>query len=123
VLGDWSACGIGTSADLVELFASRFFFGCEADDSLNALAFDTSLLPEGCRLSAVWGSDIGHWDVPDLDEVLLEAYEFVEHGRISESDFADFVFRNPVRMYTLGNADFFAGTRVEQAARRLLPLA
>jgi hypothetical protein len=52
--------------------------------------------------------------------VLLEAYELVEHGPISESDF---VFRDPVRMYTLGNADFFAGTHVEQAARRLLPLA
>lgn len=120
VLDDWSACHIDTTADLVELFASRFFFGCEADDPLNALAFDTSLLPKDCRLSAVWGSDIGHWDVRDLDRVLLEAYELVEHGRISESDFADFVFRNPVRMYSLGNPDFFAGTRVQHAARSLL---
>jgi predicted TIM-barrel fold metal-dependent hydrolase len=123
VLDDWSACGIGSTDDLVELFTSRFFFGCEADDPLNALAFDTSLLPRGCRLSAVWGSDIGHWDVPDLDGVLPEAYELVEHGRISESDFADFVFSNPVRMYTLGNPDFFVGTRVEQAVRSLLPVA
>jgi hypothetical protein len=117
---DWSACGIDSAADLVDLFTSRFYFGCEADDPMNALAFDTALLPQGRRLSAVWGSDIGHWDVTDLDEVLPEAYELVEHGQISESDFADFVFRNPVRMYTLGNPDFFVGTRVEQAARGLL---
>ncbi len=120
VLDDWSACGVDTAGELVELFTSRFYFGCEADDPLNALAFDSGLLPQGARLSAVWGSDIGHWDVPDLDEVLLEAYELVEHGRITETDFADFVFRNPVRMYARANPDFFAGTRVEQAAKSLL---
>ena len=120
VLDDWSACGIATVAELVDLFTSRFSFGCEADDPLNALAFDAALLPPGHRLSAVWGSDIGHWDVPSLDEVLLEAYEPVERGRLSESDFADFVFRNPVRMYTRGSPDFFEGTRVADAARTML---
>ena len=54
---------------------ARFFFGCEADDRLNALAFDRRLNPAGARLNALFGSDIGHFDVPDMREVLPEAYE------------------------------------------------
>lgn len=119
-LDDWSACGIGSKADLVELFTGQFYFGCESDDPLNALAFDTHLLPLGAKLSAVWGSDIGHWDVPNLDEVLLEAHELVDRGQFSDDDFADFMYRNPVRLYSRGNPDFFKGTRVEQAAADLL---
>ena len=36
--------------------------------------------PFGARLKAIFSSDIGHWDVPDMTEVLEEAYEMVEHG-------------------------------------------
>ena len=48
-----------------------------------------------------------------------EAYELVEHGHLSEADFRDFVFGNPVRFYTAVNPRFFAGTAVEKEAAAL----
>ena len=51
-----------------------------------------------------------------MSEVLAEAHEGVERGTLSEGDFRDFVFTNPVRFYTSANPDFFAGTRVADAA-------
>ena len=94
-----------------------FFFGCEADDPLVRTAFDTAANPFGARLQAVFGSDIAHWDVPDMAEVLDEAYELVEHGLIDEADFRDFVFTNPVRFFTDVNPRFFEGTVVADAVR------
>ncbi len=84
--------GIDGPADVARIFSEQLFFGCEADDPLNALAFTPGLLPLGVRLNAFFGSDIGHWDVPDQREVLPEAWELVEHGHISRDDFGDFTF-------------------------------
>jgi predicted TIM-barrel fold metal-dependent hydrolase len=106
---------------LLEIFSQQFFYGCEADDPMNALAFATDLNPGGVRLPAVFASDVGHWDVPDLRGVLPEAYELVEHGHVDEQQFADFVFANPVRLWAGGNPDFFAGTVVEDAAAKVDP--
>ena len=64
--------------DIVDIFTRQFRFGCEADDPLNALAFDGRVLPHGARLNAMFASDIGHWDVPDMRGVLPEAWELVE---------------------------------------------
>ena len=44
----------------------------------------------------------------------------VDTGPIDENDFRDFVFSNPVRFYTRTNPGFFDGTRVEQAARKVV---
>jgi len=74
----------------------------------------------GARLRAMFSSDMGHWDVPDMTEVLGEAWELVEDGRIAEDDFRDFVFTNPVRFYTSVNPDFFVGTRIEAEAARVV---
>ena len=71
----------------------------------------------GCK--AMFGSDIAHWDVPDMAEVLGEACELVEHGLIDDDDFRDFIFTNPVRFYTDVNPDFFEGTVVADAVRDL----
>jgi hypothetical protein len=68
----------------------------------------------------MFSSDIGHWDVPDMSEILGEAWELVEDGLIGEADFREFVFANPVRFYTSANPDFFRGTRCEEAAARLV---
>jgi hypothetical protein len=84
---------------------------------MNAWAFDTKRNPFGAKLGALFSSDIGHWDVPDMREVVEEAYEMVEHGQITEDDFRDFVFANPVRFWTGMNPDFFKGTAVENAAK------
>ncbi len=52
--------------------------------------------------------------------VLPEAYELVEDELVSEADFRDFVFGNPVRFYTRLNPDFFQGTRIEADVADLL---
>jgi hypothetical protein len=119
-LDEWEACGIETEADLVERFVPSFFFGCEADDPGVAAAFDARRNPQGARLHAMFSSDLGHWDVPDMAGILPEAYESVEHGLLDEDEFREFVFENPVRFYTRNNPDFFAGTRVEAAAAGLV---
>ncbi len=119
-LDEWEACGIERREDLRERFVPHFFFGCEADDPTVAWAFDARANPMGARLRAMFSSDMGHWDVPDMTEILEEAYELVEEERIGTDDFRDFVFANPVRFYTRLNPGFFAGTRVEEEARKLL---
>ena len=93
---------------------------CEADDRLAALAFDSAKLPFGARLKAMFSSDIGHWDVPDLRRVLEEAYELVEDGVMSEPDFREFTFTNPAMLHAGMNPDFFKGTVVEDAVAKLL---
>ena len=84
---------------------------------MNALAFNGTLLPHGVRLNAMFASDIGHWDVPDVREVLPEAWELVEHGHLSEEDFSDFACGNVVRMLTDLNPRFFEGTAVAEVVR------
>ena len=76
--------------------------------------------PYGARFKALFGSDVGHWDVPDGCEVLPEAHELVDSGRISTDDFREFVFGNPMDLWAGANPRFFEGTRVEDAATRWL---
>jgi hypothetical protein len=119
-LDEWAACEITRAEDLRDLFVPRFYFGCEADDPLTATAFDTRLNAFGARLNAMFGSDVAHWDVPDMREVLHEAREMVERELLTEADFEAFMFTNPVRFVTAQNPDFFAGTVVEDAARAVV---
>lgn len=113
---DWAESGIRSADDIVELFRDRFYFGCEADDPMNALAYQRHLVPAGVRLRAIFASDIGHWDVPDITEVLPEAFELIEKELLDADDFRDFVFADPVRLFTAGNRDFFADTVVAAEA-------
>ncbi len=119
-LDDFSACEIAAKRDFSDLFAKTFYFGCEADDRMNALAFNRAALPLGDPLHALFGSDIGHFDVADMAGVLPEAYELVEKGLMNGDDFRDFVFTNPVRFWGEANPDFFRGTAVEAEAAALL---
>jgi predicted TIM-barrel fold metal-dependent hydrolase len=120
LLDEFVACGIESKQDIYDLFVPRFFSGCEADDPMTTTAYNTTANPLGARHNAMFGSDISHWDVPDMADVLPEAWEMVEHGLITEADFRDFVFEAPVRFYTHANPSFFAGTRVEAAVAELL---
>ena len=113
MIGD--SCQIEKAEDIRDLFVPNFYFGCEADDPLNATAFNRKMNPFGAQLRAIFSSDIGHWDVPDMTEVLEEAYELVEDEVITEEDFRDFVFTNPVSLWAGMNPDFFKGTVVETA--------
>jgi predicted TIM-barrel fold metal-dependent hydrolase len=112
---DFAEAGIERPDDIVEVFTTQLFFGCEADDPINGLAFQRQLLPHRVQLNAFMGSDIGHWDVTDMLEVLPEAWELVEGGQITEDDFRAFTFGNVVRALTDMNPRFFDGTTVEAA--------
>jgi predicted TIM-barrel fold metal-dependent hydrolase len=115
-IDEFEACGIDEVADIARLFAG-FAFGCEADDPLVATAFDPRLgAPDG-TLRAVFSSDIGHWDVPDIDELLVEVYEPVEEGWLSPDQFRGFVFEHAVRFHTEANPRFFDGTAIEADVR------
>ncbi len=119
-LDDFASAGISEAEDIVARFVPNFFFGCEADDRMNAWAFNTTVNPFGAKLHAVFSSDIGHWDVPDMREVLEEAWELVEHDMIGTEDFKEFVFTNPVKLLAGMNPEFFKGTSVESAVGEAL---
>jgi predicted TIM-barrel fold metal-dependent hydrolase len=119
-IDEWARVPIRQAEQIRDLFAPRFFFGCEADDPLATWAFNTKVNPFGAKLGAMFSSDIGHWDVPDMATVLPEAYELVEDGLLGAEDFRDFVFANPVRFYAGNNPKFFEGTRCADAATRVL---
>ncbi|MBI2216340.1 MAG: amidohydrolase family protein [Candidatus Rokubacteria bacterium] len=119
-LDDYHRCAIERAEDIRELFVPRFYFGCEADDPINAWAFDRRVNPMGARLNALFSSDIGHFDVPDMAAVVPEAYELVEHELITAGDFRDFMFENAVRFWGEVNPDFFKGTVVAKEAAAVL---
>jgi predicted TIM-barrel fold metal-dependent hydrolase len=108
---------IATRDDLRRLFAQNFYFGCEADDPMTAVAFDKRL---GLGLKPMLGSDIGHFDVSDPAEVVEEAWEMVEHGLLDEADFRAFSFSHAVELCCGTNPDFFRGTVIEDAVRKEL---
>jgi hypothetical protein len=116
VLDEFAPAGIVDARDIEHLFVPSFYFGCEADDPMTALAF-SGTLRFGARLNAMFSSDIGHWDVPDITGVLAEAWEPVEDGLITEADFRDFTFTNAARFYTASNPRFFEGTVVADSVR------
>jgi len=119
-LDEFARCAIASKADIGELFVPKFFFGCEGDDRMSALAFDARMNPTGAKLNAIYSSDIGHFDIPDMRDAAEEAYEMVEDGLIGTDDFRAFVFTNPMRAKTDLNPDFFKGTRVEEAVASML---
>jgi len=110
---EFAAVDISGTDDFARLFGRPFYFGCEADDPMTAVAFDKRMkLP----LKPILGSDISHFDVPDASEVLEEAWELVDDGLIDEQDFREFTFSNAVQLHGAMNPDFFKGTVVEHAA-------
>jgi hypothetical protein len=119
-LDDFAQSGVQSAEDIHRQFVPNFYFGCEADDRMTALAFDTRLNHMGAKLKAVFSSDIGHWDVPDMTHVLTDAWKLVARGLITEEDFHAFTFANPVSLHAGMNPDFFKGTAVEGAVAELL---
>ncbi len=118
-LDDFKGPRIETAEQVRDLFVPSFYFGCEADDPMTPTAFRRDTIPFGAQINAMFSSDIGHWDVPDMNDVLAEAYENVEQGWLDDTQFRDFVFANVARFYTDTNPDFFKGTRVELAVAEL----
>jgi hypothetical protein len=118
-LDDFAAAGIESVEDIKRGWVDNFFFGSESDDRTVAHAFNDKANPLGAKINAIYSSDIGHWDVPDLRDVLAESYALVEQGVITEADFKAWVFDNPYKLYTEAKADFFKGTAVESKLPRV----
>lgn len=120
IFDEFEKSGVKTIDDFRTLFIDRFYFGCEGDDPLNALAFKPEGTPNNVRFNSLYGSDISHWDVPHLGAVLEEVYEMVEKHLMTEEDLRDFVFVNPIRFWTATNPDFFKGTVIEKEVSAML---
>ncbi len=118
-LDDFRPAGIDRPEDIRDIFVNNFYFGSEADDTMTAVGFDPKFNHFGIKMKAILGSDIGHWDVPDMTKVMVEAYELVEDGFIDEADFRDFTFGNVVEMHAGMNPNFFNGTVVEDTVEKL----
>jgi hypothetical protein len=142
---EFALAGIESPVDIRDRFIPNFFFGCEADDPTNVLAFRPELWPLRVSPKAIFSSDIGHWDVEEMNEVLAEAWELVEDGLLDEDDFRRFTFgevlaeawelvedglldEDDFRRFTFGNAvdlmaganpDFFEGTAIEEDVAKL----
>ena len=123
IIDDYAACKIEKASDFRELFTRNFYFGCEADDPMNAWGFNDRVNPYGARIKALFGSDIGHFDVQNMRDVLVEAYELVDDRIISADDFRDFVYGYPVEFWTGVNLNFFKGTVVEKSAEAYIKSA
>jgi hypothetical protein len=121
-IDDFSACQITKKEDRIDLYAKPYFFGCEADDRMNATAFGRNN-PFGSKLNAIFRSDIGHFDVIGMRHPVPEAYELVEDGHITADDFRAFTFSNAVKLWGTQNPKFFEGTRVAKEAAAVLPAA
>lgn len=120
---DFAACGVESAKELAEQFVNGFYFGCEGEDRATVMAFDRRLNHFGKQLNAIFSSDLGHWDVPDMSKVLAETYELVEDDLLTREDFRKFVFSNVARMYTSMNPKFFNGTAVESSVAEELARA
>lgn len=116
-LDDFAAARIARKSDIRDLFVPAFFFGCESDDPTATYAFSKAN-PFGAKLGAVLSSDISHFDVPDMTEVLVEAWELVEDKGLSEEDFHAFTFGNAARLWASLSPDFFKDTAVEKQVAR-----
>ncbi len=117
VVNDFEAAGIETKEDIYAQITKNCFFGCEADDRLAGIAFDTKRLPGDKPLRPIFSSDIGHWDVAHMEDVLPEAFEHIEYGWMDAAGFRDFMCDNAIRMFAGANRDFFAGTVLEDYAK------
>jgi len=120
VRDDYVAADITSVEDIRDRFCTNFSWGCEADDPLVGVAFDPRVTPLGALVPAFFASDLGHWDVPEFDEPLEEAFELLEHGLLDADQLRDFLFVNPLRFYSALNPSFFAGTVIEADAAAAL---
>jgi hypothetical protein len=87
---------------------------------MNAVGFNSELNHFDVKLKALFSSDIGHWDVPDIRLPVAEAHELVEKDLITDDDFRSFMFKNVAELHVQMDPDFFKGTAVEDAVQKLV---
>jgi predicted TIM-barrel fold metal-dependent hydrolase len=117
---EFKDCPIAAKKEIHDRFIPNFYYGCEADDRMVSAAFNTKANRFGAKLKAIFSSDVGHWDVPQMNEVLSEAHELVEHELITADDFRAFTFANVAEFHATMNPDFFKGTVIEKDVAKAL---
>lgn len=117
---DFAAAAVHSPDDILQPLVSRSFFGCEADDPLVPLAFGLRLGGRTVDLQPMLGTDVAHWDAPVMQDVVPEAYEALDEGRMDADQMRAFVFENAVRLHGGMNPSFFDGTVCEAEARQVL---
>ena len=121
LLDDFSKSGIASVTDVDDMF-DRFYFGCEADDVYAALAFDAKFSQGSPQLKALFSSDIGHWDVPNAQDVVPGVRSLRADGLLDGDGSASLTHVNVIRAHGGMRDDFFDGTRVSELARDVLRL-
>ena len=121
-IDDFAESGIESVDDILRIFGEQFYFGCEADDPLNVVAFDRRVAPIG-NVNAMFSSDIGHWDVPEMRDVVHDAWSLVTRNYMTRENFFDFAYRNVVEMLSGPNPNFFKNTVIQDDVRALLSVA
>jgi hypothetical protein len=92
LLDEFAPSAVRSPAEIRDVFTTSFYFGCEGDDPLNTLAWQAMGTPFDAKLKAIYGSDIGHWDVPDMRECAEEACELVADGLLDRDQLQEFLF-------------------------------
>ncbi|MDR2613804.1 MAG: amidohydrolase family protein [Candidatus Accumulibacter sp.] len=110
---DYALAGVESVEDIRDRFVPNFYFGTEADDRTLGLAFNAKAAPLNTQVNMFWSSDLGHWDVPEINTILADTFQLVEEGIITAENFKQLVFKGPYEFYTANNPDFFKGTAVE----------
>ena len=116
---DYRHTGAKSKAELEPLFRN-LYYGCEADDKINAWAFNTKVNRFGMTMKAFFGSDIGHMDAPDFARVVEETYELVEDDVLTREEYRLFVADHAIQLHGRMNPDFFKGTAIEGYADKVL---
>ncbi|MBM3504401.1 MAG: amidohydrolase [Alphaproteobacteria bacterium] len=119
-MDEFAAADVPTEEALYNRFVPNFYYGCEADDRMVAVAFNDRINHFGAKFKAMFSSDAGHWDVSNIDRVVAQAHGLLEENLISDSDFRAFMFGNIVEQHGKMNPRFFQGTAVEAAAAKHL---
>ena len=110
-IDEFAAMEVRSEQDIIDLAVPRLWFGCEADDRtvIAAFAEHNGL---GADLNVMLGSDISHFDTPDMDRVVPSACRLAEKGLLSEAQLRALLCDNAARLFTHARPDFFAGTAV-----------
>ncbi len=107
---DFAATGAETAEEFARQFVDGFYFGCEGEDRATVMAFDRRLNHFGHQLNAIFSSDLGHWDVPDMAMSRRPTSS-------SRTDSRETSASSPLtsRDVHVDEPDFFKGTAVESA--------
>jgi hypothetical protein len=100
---------VSNEREIIALAAPRMWFGCEADDRtvIAAFAEHNGL---GVDFNVMLGSDISHFDTPDMDAVVPSARRLVDKGLLNEHQLRALLCDNAARLFTHADPSFFEGT-------------